>query len=151
MMNLQDFASIAEIVGGFAVLATLVYLSIQIKSNTRQLRFTASHGIAESLDRAYDPIYSEHIAPIWLKGNADLESISAAERVIFDGLVARQIHNVANMLDARESALIPKARADKMYNKFFTDLFSSTGIKQWISENPEMGEMVDEYVKAIEN
>ena len=150
-MNLQDFASIAEIVGGFAVLATLVYLSIQIKSNTRQLRFTASQGIAESLDRAFDPLYSGHIAPIWLKGNADLESISGAERVIFDGLMGRMIHNVANMLDARESALIPKARANKMYNKFFTDLFSSPGIKQWISENPELGEMVDEYVKAIDN
>jgi hypothetical protein len=150
-MNLQDFASIAEIVGGFAVLATLVYLSIQIKSNTRQLRFTASQGIAESLDRAYDPIYSEHIAPIWLKGNADLESISAAERVIFDGLMARQIHNVANMLDARESGLIPNVRTDKLYNKYYRDLFSTPGSKQWISESPELGELVDEYVKAIDN
>jgi hypothetical protein len=150
-MNLDAISTAAEVLGALGVILSLIYLSVQIKSNTRQLRFTASHGIAESLDRAYDPIYSEHIAPIWLKGNADLESISAAERVIFDGLVARQIHNVANMLDARESALIPKARADKMYNKFFTDLFSSPGIKQWISENPETGGMVDEYVKAIEN
>jgi hypothetical protein len=150
-MNLQDFASIAEIVGGFAVLATLVYLSIQIKSNTRQLRFTASQGIAESLDRAYDPIYSEHIAPIWLKGNADLESISAAERVIFDGLMGRLIHNVANMLDARESGLIPNVRTDKLYNKFYKDAFSTPGSKQWISGNPELGEMVHEYVKAIDN
>ena len=122
-MNLQDFASIAEIVGGFAVLATLVYLSIQIKSNTLQLRFTASQGIAESLDRAYDPIYSEPIATIWVKGNADLESISDAERVIFDGLMGRLIHNVANMLDAREANLLPKARADQMYNKSFYRFF----------------------------
>ena len=113
--------------------------------------YTASQEIAASLDRGYDPIYSEPIAKIWQKGHADLKSISDAELTIFDGLMARQIHNVANMLDARESALIPKARADKMYNQFFTKLFSSLGTKQWILENPDMGEMIDEYVKAIDN
>ena len=150
-MNLDAISTAAEVLGALGVILSLIYLSIQIKSNTRLLRFTVSQGIAESLDRTYDPLYCEHITPIWVKGNADLESLSDAERVIFHGLMARLIHNVANMLDARESALIPKARANKMYNKFFTDLFSSPGIKQWISENPELGEMVDEYVKAIDN
>ena len=37
-MNLQDLASIAEILGGFAVLATLVYLAIELRDNTRVLK-----------------------------------------------------------------------------------------------------------------
>jgi hypothetical protein len=43
MMNLQDFASIAEIVGGFAVLVTLVYLVIELRNNTKILRAEASN------------------------------------------------------------------------------------------------------------
>ena len=43
MMNLQDFASIAEIVGGFAVLATLIYLVIELRNNTSILRAEASN------------------------------------------------------------------------------------------------------------
>ena len=37
-MNLQDLASIAEIIGGFAVLATLVYLTIELRDNTKILK-----------------------------------------------------------------------------------------------------------------
>ena len=37
-MNLQDLASIAEIIGGFAVLATLVYLTIELRDNTKTLK-----------------------------------------------------------------------------------------------------------------
>ena len=37
-MNLQDFASLAEIVGGFAVLATLIYLVIELRNNTKTTR-----------------------------------------------------------------------------------------------------------------
>ena len=38
-MNLHDFASIAEIVGAFAIVITLVYLAIQTRL-TRQVLFT---------------------------------------------------------------------------------------------------------------
>lgn len=41
-MNLQDLASIAEIVGGFAVLATLIYLVIELRDNTRTLKAKAT-------------------------------------------------------------------------------------------------------------
>ena len=150
-MNWDAIGAIGEVLGALGVILSLIYLSIQVKSNTKQLRFTASQEIAASLDRAYDPVYSEQVAKIWQKGHADLKSISGAELIIFDGLMARLIHNVANMLDARESALMPKARADKMYNQFFTKMFSSLGTEQWILENPDMGEMIDEYVKALEN
>ena len=37
-MNLQDLASIAEIAGGFAVLATLIYLVIELRNNTKTTR-----------------------------------------------------------------------------------------------------------------
>lgn len=42
-MNLQDLASIAEIVGGFAVLATLIYLVIELRNNTNILKADASN------------------------------------------------------------------------------------------------------------
>jgi len=37
-MNLQDLASIAEIIGGIAVLVTLIYLAIELRDNTRTLK-----------------------------------------------------------------------------------------------------------------
>ena len=50
-MNIQDFGAIGEIVGGIAVIATLMYLSVQIRqSNTsthRQMYAQAATAISE--------------------------------------------------------------------------------------------------------
>ena len=45
-MNLQNLASVAEILGGFAVLATLVFLVIEVRDNTRVLKATATNDTA---------------------------------------------------------------------------------------------------------
>ena len=37
-MTLQEFANLAEIVGAFAVVVSLVYLAIQVRQNTVQMR-----------------------------------------------------------------------------------------------------------------
>jgi hypothetical protein len=71
-MNLQDMASIAEIIGGFAVLTTLIYLVIELRNNTKILKAEASntsyigwsefntmlsqHPDKQVLARAFDPM-----------------------------------------------------------------------------------------------
>jgi hypothetical protein len=37
-MNLQDLANIGELLGGLAILVSLIYLVLSIRQNTRQLR-----------------------------------------------------------------------------------------------------------------
>lgn len=47
-MDIQDLGAIGEIVGGMAVLITLVYLGIQTRTNTRALRAQTHQQITES-------------------------------------------------------------------------------------------------------
>jgi len=55
-MNWNAIGAIADTIGAFGVIGSLIYLAIQIRSNTRQLRFDATQSIAESLDRALEHV-----------------------------------------------------------------------------------------------
>ena len=57
-MSIQDWAAIGEIVGAIAVLVTLIYLTAQIRQNTRQIRSEGHARIADS----YNGILSQLLA-----------------------------------------------------------------------------------------
>jgi hypothetical protein len=51
-MSLSDLASVSEIVGSIAILATLIFLVLQIRQNTRAIEASASQDAAESESNA---------------------------------------------------------------------------------------------------
>ncbi len=48
-MTLEDFANVSEILGAIAVVATLIYLSLQVRQNTRAVRTDAYHKATQQL------------------------------------------------------------------------------------------------------
>jgi hypothetical protein len=51
-MNLSDLASVSEIVGSIAILATLIFLALQIRQNTRAIEASASQDAADAESNA---------------------------------------------------------------------------------------------------
>ena len=47
-MTIQDLGSIGEMVGAIAIVATLAYLAVQIRQNTRTTRATNFHNLIEN-------------------------------------------------------------------------------------------------------
>ena len=88
-MNWEAIGAIGDLVGGIAVLATLVYLAIQVQQNTNSVRGAAEmesgrmrmdwHAIAAS-----DP----HLAEIWEKAMQNSQSLSWQELGRFRWFVA---------------------------------------------------------------
>jgi hypothetical protein len=134
-MNWDAIAAIAETLGAIGVIASLVYLSIQIKSSIKQLRFSATQSIAASLDRAMEPLYIQPNSEIWVKGRKDLDSLDEVEYAVFQGLISRQLHNVTNLLEAERMGLVDSYKTQSMYHKFYVEMFNSPGAKQWIEKN----------------
>ena len=64
-MTLEVFANIAEIVGLALVLATLIFLTLQINQNTKALRSTAFQAVLQS-EMAFATLVAEH-ASVWDK------------------------------------------------------------------------------------
>jgi hypothetical protein len=83
-MNLQDLASLAEIVGGFAVLATLVYLVVELRDNTRATRSASASEATSITVAAYTALTgSTETSGVWYRGMTDPSLLSEEEKVQF--------------------------------------------------------------------
>lgn len=88
-MNWDAVGAIAELLGAIGVIVSLVYLSIQIRINTRQvgehsreLRIATIDSVAASFSRFRDPLIRDpELAELWLRGTKDYETLGEVERV----------------------------------------------------------------------
>jgi hypothetical protein len=83
-MSLEQVTNIAEIAAAFATVATLVYLSIQIrKSNTLQTSESRRATINASLPLASIVGQNSESAPVFYKGMADYSNLSSEQKTQF--------------------------------------------------------------------
>ena len=62
-MDLIELGAIGELVGGVAVLATLVYLAVQVRHARAQVTEQSVATALETMQEAFDPIYEgDHLA-----------------------------------------------------------------------------------------
>ena len=134
-MNWDAIGAIGEILGSLGVLVSLIYLGIQIKSNTTQLRFNEGHALAEAADRGFEPIYYEPSMSIWTKGHRNLSQLTEDERMIFDALMVRNLQNFQNSIIAKREALIDEEVFQKTLIGFLRKLLDTPGGAEWFSEH----------------
>ncbi len=77
--------AIGEIAGALAVLLTLVYLSRQIRNNTREVQTENVHRVTDSFNNLNLLIASnEGLAELWHRGAEAYDDLNATERARFD-------------------------------------------------------------------
>ena len=90
-MSIMELGALGEVLGSIAVLATLVYLSVQIRQNTRVMNEGRKLALAQTYQVRSDALQmmlvhaadSEHIGPIISKltGAGSPEDVSALEQL----------------------------------------------------------------------
>lgn len=112
-MNIGELASIAEIVGGVAVVVSLIYLALQIRGNSLQTKLGSAISLNHLINEAFDPIYNnDRNIAIWVDGIADPTGLSSQDQAIFGLFMARLvnvlltalIHHDHNVLDTDVAA-----------------------------------------------
>lgn len=85
-MNWEAIGAIGEIVGATAVVVTLIYLTTQIRQNTRQLASTSLQGLADRAEnRMLLMASSADFAGILAKSQNDPQSLSEREVIQLNG------------------------------------------------------------------
>lgn len=83
-MNWQAVAAVAEAVGAIAVVASLLYLAVQVRQNTRQSRLGAQQAMVAELGMALQAqAQNGEFATLLAKGLQDLASLDPVEKVRF--------------------------------------------------------------------
>ncbi len=134
-MDLQDLGSLGELIGAVATVATLVYLTIQVRHNTRQLRENAEAGRARSRDeslgsfsRYRNLISIPENAEIYVKGLDSYSDLKASEKVRFKAIVEEYFF--ANLVLSQR----PGIRGDIDRPTAFREVLGSNGGREWWAE-----------------
>ena len=68
-MTLEDLGNLGDFLGGIAVIVTLVYLALQIRSNTQTVRAASLESVVNSHSQFLDRLASDsELSRIWFSG-----------------------------------------------------------------------------------
>jgi hypothetical protein len=80
-MNWEAVGAIANLLAAVGVIATLIYLSIQIRQNTKAVRSSSIQNLVQSFSTtAQAAVENEHIIPLLLKANPSVSALTEVER-----------------------------------------------------------------------
>ncbi len=115
-MDLTQLAHLGEFVGGVAVLVTLIYLVVQVRQNTRQIRHATevAQGTAELETAKMNMSYFENLlnpetSAAWEKAYTSPEDMIGQERAHFVNLMAIWFHLAQGHHRQYRRGLLPEA------------------------------------------
>lgn len=83
-MQLEQIANIAEVIGLLMVAITLIFLTVQMRQNTKALHSTTAHAVHEQTSNLYRELsLHESLADVWQRGMKDPSNLTPAETVRF--------------------------------------------------------------------
>ncbi|MDX1499161.1 MAG: hypothetical protein R3176_04660 [Woeseiaceae bacterium] len=83
-MKLKQYALVAEVVGGLAVVVGLVFVGLELRQNTLMQRVTATQALSVNYENAVDALGKDtETACIYVRGIKDLENLNGIERYRF--------------------------------------------------------------------
>ena len=94
-MTIQDWGAVGEILGGLAVVASLVYLALQIRQNTRQISHSIETARVSALSQNIQAanhmrdllIRDRDLADLYLRGLEDFDALDGTDRLRFEMLL----------------------------------------------------------------
>ena len=132
METAQLLGNFGEFVGAFAVVATLVYLTIQIRQNTitsRALaRQTLIDGWAGSQAKFQD---NPELLRIYAKGIMRWSTMSNTEKTQFDVGMAQFLSNVQNGILLREAGMLDQNTLDTIAGFMLACIRCEGGAQWW--------------------
>ncbi len=131
MINWDAIGAIGEVVGAGAVVITLVYLALQVRENSRQLRLTSTLSINSLMNEGFDPIYNnEENMRIWTTGLEDPDALQASDLEIFWLFFTRLMNPYETIVTHHRLGAIDDEQFDR-YTDFFADLINTPGGQSW--------------------
>ncbi len=105
-MTLEQYGSLAEIIGLALVVVTLIFLSIQMRQNTRAIQLNTSHSVTEELQEMFSLLASDQgLSEIFVQA-AQTDELSDANRVRYNTFLSNVVRVYENaFLQKRQNVL----------------------------------------------
>ena len=130
-MSLQDLGAIGELVGGIAVIITLIYLALQIRQNTAVVKTTNYLNLSRDSDDFSRMIaQNKELNDLYLKGSENFNALSSNDQSRFNMIMSLLIHPYQSMFEVKNRGHIDE---ELMLNSFaiLSTLLQRPGVLQW--------------------
>ena len=149
-MSIQDWGSIGEVIGGLAVVATLIYLSLQIREFKKATMARGNEFSMQVFSNWRSAAFSNsEVVEVLAKANSG-EVLSDAERIRLE-LVADEFF-FTNMSSYSNSRVAGNSYDDEAEVRYTIDMFRRYPclIHQWERFRPNIQLAAPEYGDAID-
>jgi hypothetical protein len=161
-MSIQDWAAIAEIISAIAVVASLVYLAMQIRQNTHGLQMSVKSTELAAFERNVDTgnrirelfILNEEVAELYTRGLKCFADLDGSEKLRFDMILS-------NVFSALQGAYVRQLTYGNDPENFsgsermLDSLVRRTSVRDWLARNdpdwrPQFAALVRRRVQRFE-
>ena len=134
--TLAEISQISQAIGSAAVVASLIFVGLQIRQNTKATRAASHHAVSEALNRI-NLMWARNgeMSRIWLSGQQDRNGLTPEDRWRFDSTLRAYLHVCETMytqadLGAGDQGIVCAEEAG------IRSVFSSVAVREWWVENP---------------
>ncbi len=153
-MTIQELGSLGELIGSVATLATLVYLAIQIRQNTAQMRdvsaaarLGAVEHTVETFSRHRSFLVPEGNAEIYAKGLESYAQLGVAERIRFCAIIEEYFFAYFAMFERTRHGVYETARWSRTA-RVAGSLLDQQGASAWWQDRQHL--FPAEFIEEIE-
>jgi hypothetical protein len=159
-MELERLANIWEFLGGLAILVSLLYLLINLRQNTNQLRENAKalkraemRSSWEQHDRFRVATLDRDLAQLFVDGLSGEKRLDAADRQRFGNLMTMMTYSVENNWEISRQGLDEDGDVYERIAPYVADAYSSSGGRRWWERSkrffkPGFVKSMDSYLQA---
>ena len=130
-MSFEQLGNIGDFLGGIAVIATLIYLGLQVKKHTREARLAATRELASEFHTALDGIvHDKELLKIYRIGILDYEALQDDDRLqlglwfmhVFRVMEQQYLHTTHGTMDNIYFTSL---------NKALVEMLAFPGVQRW--------------------
>lgn len=149
-MNWDAIGAVGEIIGALAVLATLVYLAIQIRQNTGALRAAALNSSIQAASLIRSEMFtSEELSELFLLGSRSPEALTEVQAYRYRNMVSNMLWAIWNFYSQYQYADLSDEAWESQKHVIVRILRSPGGAHYWAEFKQEFEAEFVEVVDRI--
>lgn len=130
-MSIQDLGAIGEFLGFFAILVTLVYLSVQTRISQHTIRTQSSREVVTDYQAIWSELQNPTTARIIRKAVNDWDSLTHNDQMIAHSFFSGLIIHLATALEVKKQLPELATFVDAWENNVMGFLGTAGGAKWW--------------------
>lgn len=129
-MNWDAIAALGEVAGAAAVVASVLYLALQVRSAARESRAASVHALQESINDWLSTAVEPETAALWHRGIQDFDALDPVDRVRFNAQI-QVFFRIAE--DAHSQHRLDRLPRDMWlaFEATFSAVAALPGVRRW--------------------